>query len=293
VRIDILTNLQPIVAGDEITIAIRPETWEAFTTVYYRIEVATPIQKTLMNVSAFSLENDWVVDVVGQQVVFQVTAFPVVHSGFSDPVTINPFFPVLTAPEDGELLHAGSPYTFSWEQKAPAPTSYRLRFSTDGAQTFPELGGDFPGGVESITRNVPPTPTDEGRVRLEGMWPGFDSVFNPPIEVKTTNQILLHVATPTAWHIGENGTVNWTVAGDVDHYTVDLTRNSGQSWTTLVENLPGSQHHLTVPVDPPASTSARVRVKAFGPTGSTVATSGAFRIGSAPPRRGGRGGPRD
>jgi hypothetical protein len=94
--------------------------------------------------------------------------------------------------------------------------------------------------------------------------------------------------TPAAWHIGENGTVNWEVAGQVDHYKVDLTRNGGQSWTTLASDIPGNQHHLTVGVDPPASASAHVRVEAFGPTGNVIATSGAFHIGGGPPHRGRR-----
>ena len=292
-HIDIHKNLDDIVAGDDISIVISPDLWEVWTTVYYRIETSQPVNRTIASfVSPFNLEYDWTVDIIGNPVVFMVTAFPIVHSGFSDPFVISPLPPEIAAPTDGELMAAGSPYTFRWTQKPPNPTSYRLRFSTDNALTFPELGGDFPGNVDQITRTVPATPTTEGLVRLEANFPQFDPVFNEPIPVTTTAKPILHVATPAAWHIGENGTVNWTVAGAVDHFKVDLSRNGGQSWTTLAADVPGGQHHLTVGVDPPASTNARVRVEAFGSSGTTIATTGAFHIVGGPPHRGGRH-PRD
>jgi hypothetical protein len=288
-RVDVHANVQPIVAGDDISISIHLDTWEAFSTLGYGVAVAMPVQRTLATFVPITSGFDypWTADVVGPQVVFQATLYPIAHSAFSAPVTITPSVPVLTAPEDGELLHAGSPYTFRWTQVPPAPTSYRLRFSTDGAQTFPELGNDFPGNVDQVTRTVPGTPTEHGLVRLEGLWPLFDPLFDSPINVRTTDAIVLHVGTPPPWHVGEDGTVHWTAAGDVDHFKVDLTRNGGQSWTPLAANVPGSQHHLTVGVDPPVSVHCRVRVEAFGPGHSTIATSGVFRIGAAPARHGG------
>jgi hypothetical protein len=294
VQIRIDTNTQPIFAGDDITIAIGFDTWEAVSTLGYGVSISMPVQRTLATFVPFwkGPEFPWHVDAVGQQVVFQVTAYPIAHSAFSDPVTILPVAPELVAPVENEVLHAGSPYTFRWNQIPPSPEHYRLRFSTDGAQTFPELGGDFAGNVEEVTRTVPPTASDQGRVRLEGLWTGFDPVFNHPIDVKTTDEILLHVGTPPLWQIGEDGTVNWTVVGDVDHYKVDLTRDGGQSWAPLASNVPGTQHHLTVGVDPPASTHCRVRVEAFGGGHTTTATSGVFHIGGRPPHHGGHG-PRD
>jgi hypothetical protein len=52
-------------------------------------------------------------------------------------------------------------------------------------------------------------------VRLEGLFPGFDPLFNQPIKVRTTNQVVLHVFPPTGWYIGEDGTVSWNAAGSV------------------------------------------------------------------------------
>jgi hypothetical protein len=287
-RVDILTNVQPIVAGDDIAIAIRPAWYEIPTAFWYRIEaIADSTTTTIADaVSPFNLEYDWIVDIVGQVVVFKVTALPIVHSAFSDPVTITPSIPVLTAPTDNELLHAGSPYAFRWTQTPPAPSSYRLRFSTDGAQTFPELGGDFAGNVTEITRAVPATPTQQGRVRLEGIWPLFDPLFNPPIEVRTTDQTLLHVVHPTSgavWHIDSNDSVSWSAAGDIDHFKVELSRDGGSSWTTLAANVAGSVRHLDVSVDAPISSHCHVRVEAFGPTGSVTAQGGTFHIAGARP----------
>jgi hypothetical protein len=293
-RIDIHTNVQPIVAGDDISISIHLETWEAVSTLGYGVALAMPVQRTLASfVPIFrGFDYGWTADVVGQQVVFQVTLYPAVHSDFSNPVTVTPAVPVLTAPADDELLHAGSPYTFRWTQVPPAPTNYRLRFSTDGAQTFPELGADFSGNADHVTRTIPGAPTDHGLVRLEGLWPGFDPLFDPPIGVRTTSEVVLHVFTPATWHIGEEGSLSWDAVGNVDHFKVDFSRDGGHTWTTLAANVAGSERHLTVPIEPPASTSCRVRVTAFGGGHSTSATSGNFRVAGVPPHHGGRG-PRD
>ena len=292
--IQLRTNLQPIVAGDDITIAIGVDWWAIPTTLGYSLTAFTPAQHTIASyVFPTNVEYDWTVDVVGQQVVFQVTTLPIPRSAFSDPVLILPAAPELAAPEQGQLLAAGSPFTFTWTQKPPRPTNYRLRFSTDGAQTFPQLGDLVPGTADSATRTIPATPTQNGLVRLEGIFAGFDDpIFNEPIAVHTTTHPVLHVGTPAAWHIGENGTVNWDVAGSVDHTKVELSRNGGQSWTTLAENVPSTQHHLTVGVDPPVSDNCHVRVHAVGPSGTTTATSGRFHIVGSPPHRGGRN-PRD
>ena len=248
-RVDIHTNVQPIVAGDEISISTHLDTWEAFSTLGYGVALAMPVQRTIAAFVPITSGFDfaWTADVVGQQVVFQVTLYPVVHSAFSAPIVINPAAAELVAPADGDLLHVGSPFTFRWTQTPPPPPSYRLRFSTDNAQTFPELGNDFGGNVDHITRNVPATPTDHGLVRLEGLFPGFDPIFNPPIKVKTTDKTLLHVATPPTWHIEDDGMVSWTVAGNVDHFKVELSRNGGQSWTTLAANVAHRLHHLLAP----------------------------------------------
>jgi len=265
VFVTINKNLDTIVAGDDISIVIHPDWWAPPTTVGYSISIAAPVQRTIASyVLPTTLEYDWTVDVVAE----------------------------ITAPEEGELMAAGSQYTFRWTQKPPNPTSYRLRFSTDDAQTFPELGNGFPGNVDPIARTVPATPTTEGLVRLEGIFPQFDPIFNPPIPVTTTDEPVLHVGTPTAWHVGENGTVNWTVSGNVEHFKAELSRNGGQSWTTLADNVPGTQHHLTVGVDLPLSTHCHVRVTAVGPNGTVSATTGVFHIVGGPPHRGDRT-PRD
>src|SRR5262249_25553927 len=110
VNVQLRTNLQPIAAGDEITIAIGVDWWAIPTTVGYSITALTPAQHTVASyVFPTNVEYDWVVDVVGQQVVFQVTTLPIPRSAFSDPVLILPATAELTAPHDGQQLAAGAP----------------------------------------------------------------------------------------------------------------------------------------------------------------------------------------
>jgi hypothetical protein len=283
-RVDILTNTQPILASDVITIAIRPDGWD-WSTMWYSLNLVSP-RKTIVSVlTPFNLEYDWTVDEVGTQLVVEAVAHGAFglasHSDFSDPFLVLPDPPKVTAPTDGQVLSAGNAFEFQWTQNPPNPDSYRLFFSPDGGQTFDVLGADVPGSHRSVSREIPAQPTDNGQVVVQGMTAGFPGSHREATSVTTVSGPVLAVTRPTAgalWHIDSDATVEWSVDGSFDHFEVDLSRDGGQTWATIASNLGGSVRQFTVGVDPPQSQHARVRVKGTGPAGSRAAESGTFRI---------------
>ena len=136
-RIAFLINTTPIFAGDDIGIAIRPGGLD-YLSLWYSLVLLTPAPRTLAAVlTPFNLEFDWTVDAIGTGLVVRADshkAYGAVDSVFSGPLTILPDPPKLTAPHDGETLHAGGTYTFTWTQTLPQANSYRVLFSTDGGQ---------------------------------------------------------------------------------------------------------------------------------------------------------------
>jgi len=274
-RVDILTNTQPVIASDVITIAIRPDT----------SDLVAPRKTIASMLTPFNLEFDWTVDEVGNELVVEAVAHGafglVTHSDFSDPFLVQPDPPNVTAPAEGDVLSAGNAFEFKWTQNAPNPDSYRLFFSRDGGQTFEVLGADVPGSHRTVSRTIPAQPTDDGLVIVEGLTTGFPGSHREGTSVKTVSGPVLAVTKPVAgalWHIDGDATVEWSVAGSFDGFEVDLSRDAGQTWTTIASNLGGSIRRITVGVDAPQSQHARVRVKGTGPAGSRTAESGTFRI---------------
>jgi hypothetical protein len=282
VRIEIQTNVTPITAGDEIGIVIHTDGWD-WTNMWYSLHLGP---RTLASaISPINPHFDWTVDAAGTAIVIRATAHGafglITNSVFTDPFTIFPDPPKVTAPDDQELLSADSDYTFRWEQNPPQPTSYRVLFSADGGADFDQLGQTVPGGSRSASRRVPATPTDDGQVRVEGVFPGFQPSFRAATEVRTTSSPVVRVTRPAAhavWHMGDEATIVWEAGGQIDHFKVQLSRDGGHIWSTLVANVAGSERQVHVPVDPPASERCQVRVEAQGPTGSGSDRSATFGI---------------
>ncbi len=284
-RIEIQTNRTPIIAGDEIGIVIHPSGVD-YLTMWYSLELLAPPRTLAGVIGPFNPHYDWTVDAIGNGLVVKAIA----HAGFglvstsalSNPFTVIPDAPKVSAPVSDELMSAGSAYTFRWDINPPHPDTNRVLFSTDGGGHFQQLGADVPGNAHSASRHVPSTPTDQGRVRVEGIFAGFPPSFFDGVNVRTTASPVVRVSRPgagTIWHLGDEATIAWDAHGEVSHFVVRFSRDGGHSWTTLSSNVDGAERQISVPVDPPASENCKVRVEAVGPTGSESDDSdGFFRI---------------
>ncbi|MEM2928424.1 MAG: hypothetical protein QXP60_05620 [Nitrososphaerota archaeon] len=97
-----------------------------------------------------------------------------------------------------------------------------------------------------------------------------------------TETAAITVASPNGgerWIIGTQVTVVWTSGGSVGNVNIDLSTNSGSSWTNLVNNTAndGSQT-ITVPDTP--STACRVRVINISGSVSDISNSNFYIVNS-------------
>jgi beta-glucosidase len=93
----------------------------------------------------------------------------------------------------------------------------------------------------------------------------------------------LHIDTPntsTVWGVGTTQRLAWTYLGDAATFQIEISRNAGATWSPLafVNNRPGGSQTFFWTVQGPSTSSARVRVTAFGEPGATDVNDANIRI---------------
>jgi hypothetical protein len=290
-RVDIQTNTTPIIAGDEVTIDFHP-IWRDFGTLYYSVHLSfdggRSFPRTIAaSVSAFDARCDWTVDVFGNGLIVQVRAHLILGTRkvMSAPFTIVPSAPLLTAPRSDDRVSLAGPTTVHWDQIPPEPDTYTIFCSHDGGLPQ-QLATNFSGSARQREVTFPGPATDDATLRLSGGFPGFSPVSHD-IPIRLTDDPVLRVTSPNTrviWRLGETGRIAWSHTGPVDHFTIQLSRDNGHSWTTVASNVSGGDREFMCPVDPPASNSCKVRVRATWSGGSVSDESDTvFEIGGPGP----------
>ena len=275
-RVDIQTNTTPIRAGDEVMIDFHP-IWTDIGTLYYSVHLSfdggRSFPRTIAaSVSIFDGRYAWTVDVIGNGLIVQVRGHLILGTklAMSDPFTIVPSTPFITSPRENERVSVAGPTRVEWEQIPPQPDTYTIFCSRDGG-TFQQLATNFPGSSRHRDVTFPGPATDQATLRLSGGFPGFTPLSHD-VAIRLTDGPLVRVTSPNTrvnWRMGDTARIAWSVVGSVDSFTIQLSRNNGQSWTTVASNVSGAQREFTCPVDPPASESCKVRVTAHW-SGGTV-----------------------
>jgi hypothetical protein len=272
-RADIQTNTTPIRAGDLVTIDFHP-LWTDFGTLYYSVHLSFDGGRSFPKTIAASVYGgsvDWVVDVIGNGLIVQVRGHLILGTKVSNtaPFTIVPSTPFVTAPRSDERVSLAGPTTVRWEQIPPQPDTYTIFCSHDGG-AFQQLATNFSGSARHREITFPGPATNQATLRLSGGFPGFTPLSHD-VPIRLTNEPVVHVTSPNTrviWRLGDTQKISWSVVGPVDHFTIQLSRNNGQSWTTVASNVSGAQREFMCPVDPPASESCKVRVTAYWSGGS-------------------------
>jgi hypothetical protein len=274
VRIAIETNTTPIRAGDDITIDFHP-TWPDFGIVYYSVHLSFDGGQTFPRTLAAQLfvpKFNWTVDAIGTGLRILVVGYrPVLARRARSPIfTVVPSTPFVTAPVANERLSLAGPTTVHWEQIPPQPSQYTISCSHDGGTTFQDLTSPS-GAARSSAVTFPGPATDHATLRLSGRFVGFQADFFHDVPIRLADEAIVHVTSPytnAIWHLGDTGRIAWSHVGPVDHFSIELSRNNGQSWTMVASNVSGAQREFMCPVDPPTSESCKVRVKAHWSGGS-------------------------
>src|SRR5262245_1733002 len=125
-RVDIQTNVTPIVAGDDVMIDFHP-TWTDVGFFSYSVHLSFDDGRTFprtiaKNVSVFDARYPWTVDAVGQMLRIRVKGhllFGLTRDATSARFEVFPRAPHVLAPHRHERISLAGPYTVRWEQAPP------------------------------------------------------------------------------------------------------------------------------------------------------------------------------
>src|SRR5262249_5473289 len=167
----------------------------------------------------------------------------------------------------------------------PHPDPYPIFVPQAGAPPQ-KRGSNSPGSARRKEIPLPGPATNQATLRLSAGFPGF-APFPFDVAIRLTDDPVVRVTSPNTrvtWRLGDTGRIAWTYAGPVDHFSIELSRDSGQSWTTVASNVGAALREFMCPVDPPASESCKVRVTAHWSGGSVSDVSDTvFHIRGAGP----------
>ena len=153
----------------------------------------------------------------------------------------------VVAPNGGEKLFLGVPFSIGWALDAGAPASFDVAVSMNGGSTFSNIPGCT--GLDGALRTcgwIPGVATKTGRLRVTAHDSGgrttsdlSDGAFtvvsgSPGITVTAPN-------TGGAWAIGSTQAVTWKHnLGPTATFTVALSRDGGASWTPIGAGVPAA-----------------------------------------------------
>jgi len=183
------------------------------------------------------------------------------NNNFTISAPVQPTITVIS-PNGGETWQTGTTQTVLWSSQGTVG-NVNIDLSTDGGTNWTNLVSNTPNdGSQTIT--VPNTPSSTCRIRVREPDGTPSDTSDNNFTISTTPPppgiTVIYPNGGETWTVGETRTVQWTSQGSVGNVNIDLSTNSGSTWTTLVSNTAndGSQT-ITVPNTP--SSTCRIRVQ--------------------------------
>lgn len=162
------------------------------------------------------------------------------------------------APNGSEVWPIGSTQTITWTSTGLSG-NVKIDLTRDGGSSYETLAATTADdGSESWVVTGPATPL--ARVRVS-------SVSTPSVRDSSDNifniiQISLTLVAPNGgetWTVGPPGMIQWTSFNHSGNVQIDLSRDGGASFSTIISSTPDDGMEFW-PVSPPASTQARIRI---------------------------------
>ncbi len=196
----------------------------------------------------------------------------------------------LIAPNGGERLFTGSPYTIRWTATDDVGvTAVDVAVSADGGTTFAAVAGctGLPGSAQSCTWTTPGPATTQGRIRVTAR----DAAGNSGSATSAANFTIVS-GTPSLTITAPNTAVTWPIntaqaitfnhnLGTGATVVIDLSRDGGASWTNINPGFvttSATTGSYSWTVSGPATTQARVRLTFAGTSALTSTSATNFTI---------------
>lgn len=177
---------------------------------------------------------------------------------------------VTTGPANGSSVLVGLEGEVTWTTTGlSAGSNVVIELSRDGGATWDELSGAAPNSG-SFFFTASGAPTSNARVRVTSAdYPELTSVSGQ-FSIATPSLFLGAPAGGDRWAIGDQRIITWSgSAVGVGSVEIQLTRNGGRSWETIIEDTP-SDGAQAWGVRGGVTGKARIRVIWYSPTGGTL-----------------------
>ena len=224
------------------------------------------------------------VDAAGNSSSSSVASFQVTTVDSGSPTV------TLIAPNGGERLFTGSPYTIRWTATDDVGvTAVDVAVSADGGTTFTAVAGctGLPGSAQSCTWTTPGPATTQGRIRVTAR----DAAGNSGTATSAANFTIVS-GTPSLTITAPNTAVTWPIntaqaitfnhnLGTGATVVIDLSRDGGASWTNINPGFvttSATTGSYSWTVSGPATTQARVRLTFAGTSVLTSTSATNFTI---------------
>ena len=164
----------------------------------------------------------------------------------------------LTYPDGGETLTAGTVERITWS--IDDSTDIWVEYSTDGGSNWFNAASGYNAAYGGYDWTVAGFPTTNALVRVTDM----DDLFvadqsEAPFTIKGSVALVSPNGGET-WRAGETRSVNWTADG-ADFFDLDLSLDSGATWTNVASGLMGNDAPFGFTVPPVSSDRALMRIR--------------------------------
>ncbi|MEN3011180.1 MAG: hypothetical protein ABDI20_09550 [Candidatus Bipolaricaulaceae bacterium] len=178
-------------------------------------------------------------------------------------VTICMPLPRITEPNGGETWFIGEKRTIKWSMDKRI-TSVLIQISRDGGSTWTTIMQTQ--NDESEDWVVTGPATSNARMRVVAIDPVRGEVTEimdmSDANFRIAERPTIRVSTPNGgetWAVGSTRTIRWISTGVTGNVRIDLSRDGGFTWVTIISNTPNDGTE-SWRVTGPATTRAKVRV---------------------------------
>jgi hypothetical protein len=166
----------------------------------------------------------------------------------------------VTSPNGGDSLAIGSSTDITWTWEGSF-SDVKIELSRDGGSSWATLIASTPNNGSWTWSSVTGPASATCRVRIS------DAADGVPADTSDSN-FTIYQETITVTHpnggdslaIGGSTNITWTWLGSFTSVSIELSRDGGSTWDTLINNTPNDGSWTWTPVTGPASNTCRVRI---------------------------------
>jgi hypothetical protein len=169
---------------------------------------------------------------------------------------------IVTSPNGGEVWGIGDSYDITWSSPDFTGSDVKIELSRDGGATWETLIASTPNDGSWNWGPVTGPASTTCLVRVS------DAADGIPSDISDANFTISGAASITvtspdggeSWEVGSAHDITWTWVGSFTDVKIELSRDGGSNWETLIASTSNDGSWNWDPVTGPASTTCLVRI---------------------------------